>query len=77
MKIPYFKPWISSEDKKSVLDTLNQRWLTNGPKLKKFENVRNYKFEKYLDLTKIKRKKYLDENGNMITSYTLRKGKFV
>jgi len=37
MKIPYFKPWISSEDKKSVLDTLNQRWLTNGPKLKKFE----------------------------------------
>ncbi len=37
MKIPYFKPWISSEDKKSILDTLNQRWLTNGPKLKKFE----------------------------------------
>ena len=37
MKIPYFKPWISPEDKKSVLDTLNQRWLTNGPKLKKFE----------------------------------------
>lgn len=37
MKIPYFKPWISSQDKKSVLDALNQRWLTNGPKLKKFE----------------------------------------
>ncbi len=37
MKIPYFKPWISSDDKKSILDTLNQRWLTNGPKLKKFE----------------------------------------
>lgn len=37
MKVPYFQPWISSEDKKAVLDTLNQRWLTNGPKLKKFE----------------------------------------
>ena len=37
MKIPFFKPWISSEDIKYVSNTLNQRWLTNGPQLKKFE----------------------------------------
>ena len=43
MKVPYFKPWISTDDKKSVMDTLNQRWLTNGPKLQKFEkNFSNY-----------------------------------
>ena len=37
MKIPFFKPWISTEDIKYVGNTLNQRWLTNGPQLKKFE----------------------------------------
>lgn len=37
MKVPYFVPWISREDKKSVVKVLNQRWLTNGPVLKKFE----------------------------------------
>ena len=37
MKVPYFSPWISLQDKKRVLKTLNQRWLTNGPALKKFE----------------------------------------
>ena len=46
MKIPYFQPWISSEDKKAVLDTLNQQWLTNGPILKKFEK----KFGQYIDV---------------------------
>ena len=38
MKVPYFTPWITSEDKKSVLHSLNQQWLTNGPILKKFED---------------------------------------
>lgn len=38
MKVPYFSPWITSEDKKSVLQSLEQQWLTNGPMLKKFEN---------------------------------------
>lgn len=37
VKVPYFVPWISREDKKSVVKVLNQRWLTNGPVLKKFE----------------------------------------
>ena len=44
MNVPYFKPWISSKDKKAIVDTLNQRWLTNGPKLQKFEN----QFSQYL-----------------------------
>ena len=39
MKIPFFKPWISTEDIKYVSNTLNQRWLTNGPQLKKFEKI--------------------------------------
>jgi len=38
MKVPYFFPWITTEDKKSVLNSLEQRWLTNGPNLKKFED---------------------------------------
>lgn len=38
MKVPYFVPWINDEDKKNVLKSLGQRWLTNGPILKKFEN---------------------------------------
>ncbi|MCV0430378.1 DegT/DnrJ/EryC1/StrS family aminotransferase [Nitrosopumilus sp.] len=37
MKVPYFLPWINDEDKKAVLRSLDQRWLTNGPFLKKFE----------------------------------------
>lgn len=37
MKIPYFVPWITREDKQAVVRALNQRWLTNGPILKKFE----------------------------------------
>lgn len=37
MKIPYFRPWITNEDKKEVKKVLDQRWLTNGPILKKFE----------------------------------------
>lgn len=38
MHVPYFVPWITNQDKKSVLKALNQRWLTNGPLLEKFEN---------------------------------------
>jgi len=38
MKVPYFVPWISKNDKNFVLRSLNQRWLTNGPFLHKFEN---------------------------------------
>ena len=38
MKVPYYVPWITESDKKSVLNALDQRWLTNGPILKKFES---------------------------------------
>ena len=38
MKVPYFKPSISENDKKAVLKSMEQRWLTNGKYLKKFEN---------------------------------------
>ena len=38
IRVPYFTPWINSNDKKLVLNSLNQRWLTGGPNLKLFEN---------------------------------------
>lgn len=44
MKVPYFAPWITSKDKQNVLQSLNQRWLTNGSFLKKFES----NFQKYI-----------------------------
>ena len=44
MKVPFFTPWITDSDKKKVLKVLNQRWLTDGPTLKKFEN----KFSKFI-----------------------------
>jgi dTDP-4-amino-4,6-dideoxygalactose transaminase len=44
MKVPYFEPWISNDDKNYVMKSLNQRWLTNGPFLHKFEN----KFKQYI-----------------------------
>ena len=37
MKVPYFIPSINKQDKKYVSNVLEQRWLTNGPMLKKFE----------------------------------------
>lgn len=37
MKVPYFEPWITAKDKKSILKVLDQRWLTTGPTLQKFE----------------------------------------
>jgi perosamine synthetase len=45
MKVPYFQPWITDTDKQFVMNALKQRWLTNGPFLKKFEN----KFNQYLN----------------------------
>jgi perosamine synthetase len=41
MKIPFFKPEITPSDKKYVLKAMSQRWLTNGPMLKKFESKIN------------------------------------
>jgi len=38
LKVPYFIPWITNEDKKAVQSVLSNRWLTNGPTLEKFEN---------------------------------------
>jgi perosamine synthetase len=37
MKVPYFVPWITKDDKNSVQKALSQRWLTSGPYLQKFE----------------------------------------
>jgi perosamine synthetase len=45
MKVPFFVPWITADDKKSIIKTLDNRWLTNGPTLKKFEE----KFQKFID----------------------------
>ena len=38
MRVPYFKPWLTRDDRKTVLLALSQRWLTNGPFLKRFED---------------------------------------
>ena len=38
MKVPYYVPWITNNDKKRILKVLDQRWLTNGPVLQKFED---------------------------------------
>jgi UDP-4-amino-4,6-dideoxy-N-acetyl-beta-L-altrosamine transaminase len=38
-EIPFFIPWVNREDKKAVLETLNSRWLTGGPKTKEFEEL--------------------------------------
>ena len=37
MKVPFFEPWITDADKKSIVKSLDSRWLTNGPKLEAFE----------------------------------------
>ncbi len=37
MKVPFFIPSITKEDKQNVMKALNGRWLTNGPMLQKFE----------------------------------------
>ena len=35
--IPLFYPFVPNEAKKEVLDTLNSRWIGQGPKVDKFE----------------------------------------
>ena len=47
MKVPFFVPWITNKDKQNVLKSLNQRWLTNGIFLQKFES----NFQKYISST--------------------------
>ncbi len=48
MKVPYFIPWITPQDKNSIINSLNQRWLTNGKFLNKFENkFKNFINSKY------------------------------
>ena len=37
--VPFFKPWITNEDKKAVIDALNSPLLTDGPKLREFESA--------------------------------------
>lgn len=37
LKVPFFRPWVSEDDKKAVTKALDSRWLTNGPNLKNFE----------------------------------------
>jgi perosamine synthetase len=39
VNIPFFRPWITQNDKTAVLKSLSQQWLTNGPQLSKFENL--------------------------------------
>jgi perosamine synthetase len=45
MKVSYFEPWITNDDKNNVLKSLENQWLTNGPFLSKFEN----KFKHYIN----------------------------
>ena len=35
--IPLFYPFVAPETKEEVLDTLNSRWIGQGPKVNKFE----------------------------------------
>ena len=43
IKVPFVLPEITNEDKKAILSALNQNLLTDGPKLREFEN----KFAKF------------------------------
>jgi len=36
-RVPFFVPWITGEDRKTVLEALNSRWLTSGPTVARFE----------------------------------------
>jgi perosamine synthetase len=38
VKVPFFSPWITGDDKKAVKDALNSTLLTDGPKLRAFES---------------------------------------
>lgn len=37
IKVPFFAPWITKEDKKAVMNALDSTLLTDGPKLRQFE----------------------------------------
>lgn len=37
-KVPFFAPWITSSDKKAVLNALGSTFLTDGPILRQFES---------------------------------------
>ena len=39
IKVPFFSPWITAEDKKAVSDALSSTLLTDGPKLRQFETA--------------------------------------
>jgi dTDP-4-amino-4,6-dideoxygalactose transaminase len=39
IKVPFFSPWITKEDKTAVMDALNSALLTDGPKLRQFETA--------------------------------------
>jgi dTDP-4-amino-4,6-dideoxygalactose transaminase len=48
IKVPFFVPSLSASDKKAVLEALNEKLLTDGPKLIQFENAfSNYVHSKY------------------------------
>jgi len=38
VKVPFFSPWITNDDKKAVNDALDSTLLTDGPKLREFES---------------------------------------
>jgi UDP-4-amino-4,6-dideoxy-N-acetyl-beta-L-altrosamine transaminase len=47
-ELPFFVPWVTEEDKKAVLEVLDSRWLTGGPRAKEFEKLfTNYTRTKY------------------------------
>ena len=52
-KIPLYKPSISNNEKKNVLDCLNEKWISSkGKYVKKFENLFKKKFNyKYATVT--------------------------
>jgi dTDP-4-amino-4,6-dideoxygalactose transaminase len=39
VKVPFYVPWITEEDKNVVLEALNSRWLTGGPRAREFERL--------------------------------------
>jgi len=48
IKVPFFIPSLSTSDKKAVLEALNEKLLTDGPKLIQFEKVfSHYVHSKY------------------------------
>jgi len=44
--VPFYKPWITNQDKKAISEAFESRWLTGGPLAAKFEN----QFADYVDV---------------------------